>query len=103
MYINDALILQGIKAWDTLTYMHMIPAHQIFTPIYTVNYLLNFICQHKYTHTRTCFTIPVITNIFHMTKHKYWGGGVKIYKRGTIKYIYALYIKHIYNNKGIRC
>ena len=64
MYINDALILQGIKALDTLTYMHMIPILRFFTPFYTENYLLNFICHHKYTHIRTHSTIAVITNIF---------------------------------------
>ena len=61
MYINDASISQGNKGhMIPFTYSHMVPILRFFTPIYTVNYLLNFICQHKYTHTQE----HVITNIF---------------------------------------
>ena len=65
MYINDASISQGnIGHRIPFTYMHMAPILRFFTPFYTENYLLNFICHHKYTHIRTYSTIPIITNIF---------------------------------------
>ena len=65
LHINDASISQGNKGHRIpFTYSHMVPILRFFTPFYTENYLLNFICHHKYTHIRTYSTIPIITNIF---------------------------------------
>ena len=72
MYINDASISQGIKGHRTpFTYSHMVPILRFFTPIYTENYLLNFICQHKYTHTQEHVYHTSYYKYFHKTKHKY--------------------------------
>ena len=73
IYVQEKIIIRILMMHQSrkeigyripFTYMHMIPILRFFTPFYTENYLLNFICHHKYTHIRTYSTIPIITNIF---------------------------------------
>ena len=53
-------------------------------------YMSTQIYIHTHTHTRIHFATPLITNIFHMTMHKYYGGGIKIL-RDTVKYMCFVY------------
>ena len=73
MYINDGQISQIIKGHRmTFTYLEYGYNLEIFyTNIYSELSFKLYLTTQIYTHTRTHFTIPVITNIFHMTKHKY--------------------------------
>ena len=76
MHINDGQISQIIKGHRmTFTYLEYGYNLEIFyTNIYSELSFKLYLTTQIYTHTRTHFTIPVITNIFHMTKAQILGG-----------------------------
>ena len=80
MYINDAPISQRIKGHRmTFTYLEYGSNFEIFyTNIYSELSFKLYLSAQIYTHTRTCFTIPVITNIFIKQSINIGEGGVKI-------------------------
>ena len=90
MYINDGQISQINKGHRiTLTYLEYGSIFEIFTPIYTQNYLLNFIYSHLYIvyiyiYTNTSGCSPYY-KYFHTTMHSIKGEEVKIIIRGTVK------------------
>ena len=84
MYINDGQILQINKGHRiTLTYLEYGSIFEIFTPIYTQNYLLNFIYSHLYIayiyiYIQTHLAVALITNIFIQQSTVLRGEEVKI-------------------------
>ena len=72
MYINDGQISQIIKG---IGYLHIFKfgynLEIFYTNIYSELSFKHYLTTQIYTHTRTHFATPLITNIFHMTMHKY--------------------------------